>query len=388
MKIKYFTLVLTLFTSLQLFADEGQFHIYGKCSLVSQEVLEGFISFGDDRLWISEFSSKKLENPYAVLFSNNSQVLFGADKKQTPATHQFTCRYNDIRELRPIANNRLEVTVKGNRSIDVSYRFSKNPTIYLTDGTVKELSWEDIVLINFISSPNIAPKSYDKLYVGSVKSSQGVYFGIIEGRNYESTKRLPIAFTKEGEPDLMIEDVEMLDCEYGEHVRIKAGKNIGLYNIERRSNWGRVRIILPTIGSVEVPWKQLESITRVDSEQLSGSTYNSSTASTRLVGALKLRKEQTYNGPMAYDLDEALSIEFIEGGNDEFIYHLQFNAIASIEPRNYKYSLVTLKNGGRLSLGDYQDVTNSNDGVLMLNSSTYIPWEEIVLITFEPTADE
>lgn len=382
MKIKYSILLLfMLLLNTQLFAGEGRFHIYGRCTLVSQEVLEGFISFEDDNLWISQFSSQKLENPYAVLFSNNNQVVFGEDKRDRPGIHSFTCRYNDLKQLRPIANNRLEVTIKGNRSIDVSYKFRVRPIIYFTDGTSKKLDWEDIVSINFMSSPDVAPKTYDRLYVGSVKSTQGVYFGIIDGCDYYQSKGAPIKFTKNGKQSLTIDDVDMLECEFGEQVIVREGKNTGVYGIDKP--WNRVRINLPTIGTIDVPWRELESITRSDSKQLAGATYDSSPTPKRLVGTLTLRKGEEFRGPMAYDLDEAMNIEFLDGANNGFTYCLQLDAVESIEPRNYKYSLITLKNGGRLSLGDYQDVTNLNNGVLMLNSSTYIPWNEIMLIQFE-----
>lgn len=381
---KYLTLILLmLLANSALFANEGRFYIYGKCTFVSGEELDGFISFGSNRLWISNFTGEKLKNPYAKLFEDNRSITFGRNNRYTPDSHNFTCRYSDIKKMRPIANNRLEVTIKDNRSIDLFYRFSNNLVIHLPDNTYRVLNWEDIVSINFTNSPDVAPKIYPKLYVGNVKSSQGVCFGIIEGRNY-SNQNIPIEFfrlKKDGGEKISLSDVNSLEVENIRDVLVKEGKNSGVYLIKNRSSL--VRVILPTIGNIDVPWGQIINITKSDISRFNGGTYNDSPLPKRLTGSVTMKNDNSYSGALAYDLDEALNIEFIEGKNNGIIYRLQLEEIKSIEPRNYKYSLIILKSGGSLSLGDSQDVNSFNNGILMLNSSQYIPWREVSLIEFQ-----
>lgn len=383
MKKIYITLLLFILFNSSLFAGEGKYYIYGKCTLVSQEEIEGFITIGGDNLWISNFTSVKLGNPYAKLFSKNSLVRFGKDMKLTPSIHQFTCRYNDLKQLRPIANNKLELTIKNDKSIDVSYKFSNKLAISISDTTFRTLNWDDVVSVDFMASPDVAPSGYGKLYVGSVKSTQGVSFGIIEGLNEsgESASLRFVGFDSNGEHILNIDNISEIKCKRGEELSIKYGRRLIEYKIKNKQN--KIRVNLPTIGSIDIPWDKLESIVKGDVSSLQGATYGSSVASERLFGSVKLRNDQIYQGPLVYDLDEALNIEFIEGKNDQIYYRLLLDAIKSIEPRNYKYSLITLKNGGRLSLGDSQDVDYDNEGILLLNSNTYIPWRDVVSIQFE-----
>ena len=81
-----------------------------------------------------------------------------------------------------------------------------------------------------------------------------------------------------------------------------------------------------------------------------------------------------------------MNFEILDGNNDNIIYEIPFKFVSSIEPKNYKYSFVTLTKGGSLSLGDSPDVNNENSGMLVFPDTgipTYIPWKEIKLITFK-----
>ena len=400
MKAKYTLLVLLMLTfSLSSWAEEGRFYIYGKCTLVEDTKLEGFISIKGDKLWVSQFISTKLENPYAKLFPTDGSIYFGENRSNTPSSHSFICRYNDIKQLRPVAKNRLEVTIKNNRSIDVSYDFETDITIQLSNGDSKKLNWENIASISFMASSQTPPKNYPKLYVGSLESTQGIYFGIIEGLNY-SNKVIPIKFTNESDNDITLDNIDKLECETDRKIEITKGSvKLIADNIKVKRLITSARISLPTMGSIDIPWEKIKSIEKHDISIFNGATYESSIAPQRLTGSVKLNYKQktvnvlpdevdvnseyvTHSGPLAFDLDEALNIEFIEGRNDGIIYRLMLDGIESIEPKNYNYSLIYMKNGSRLSLGADQDVSFKNDGILMLNTKTYIPWRYIDNIKF------
>ena len=400
MKIKYTVLLALILTfSSTVFAEDGKFYIYGKCTLVENTELEGFISIKGDKLWISQFISTKLDNPYAKLFPTDGSIRFGENRNYLPATHSFICRYNDIKQLRPIAKDRLEITIKNNRSIDVEYNFENTITIQLPDGTTKILNWETIAKLSFMQAPQINPRNYPKLKIGSVESTQGIYFGVIQGLNY-SNQIVPIQITQGADENIDFSEIDKLECNKDRQVNITID-NILLNadNFRVKKSLTKIRVNLSTMGSIDVPWERIKSIKRSDLNEFQGATYESSIEPKRLNGEVKLNYKQnkvivkpnevdveavyaTHIGPLAYDLDEALNIEFIEGRNDGIIYRLMLDGIKSIEPKNYNYSLIHMKNGSKLSLGADHDVSFKNDGILMLNTKSYIPWRYIDIIHF------
>ena len=398
MRVKYIILLsIMLSFSLSAQAEEAKFYIYGKCTLVNNIEYEGFINIEESRMWVSRFTTIKRINPYAQLFKGDGLILFGEDRNTTPSIHGFTCRYNDLKQIRPIAKDVLEVTIKSNLSIDVSYSFQKNITIHLADGTSKTLNWKNISRVEFMQAPSHtqAPRSYPKLFVGSVESTQGVYFGVVEGVNH-SNKQTPIlAATQDPYKGLTINDTKKIVSKKNRSVEVSLANKTQNTMVHRSLKM--VRVTLPTMGTIDVPWSRVRSITKHDISELSGAMYGNSIPPKRLNGTVTLNYKRqsstkdiadttpeypTYSGPMAYDLDEALNIEFIEGRNDGISYLLVLNAIQAIQPRNYNYSLIHLKNGSRLSMGTDQDVTFYNEGILMLNSKTYIPWRYIDIIHF------
>jgi hypothetical protein len=61
--------------------------------------------------------------------------------------------------------------------------------------------------------------------------------------------------------------------------------------------------------------------------------------------------------------------------------------IASIEPYGRDSAVVTLRNGEELELEDSQDVSESHDGILVLDEDgeihEWIAWEDIEIVRFE-----
>ena len=115
-------------------------------------------------------------------------------------------------------------------------------------------------------------------------------------------------------------------------------------------------------------------------------TYDEFKAPNRLSGEVLLRNGQTLKGTIAYDLDESMDFEILDGKNDDISYRIPFKFVRSIEPKNYKYSFITLRNGSTLSLGDSPDVNETNSGLLVFPEGeipVYIPWKEIKLITLQ-----
>jgi sporulation protein YlmC with PRC-barrel domain len=58
--------------------------------------------------------------------------------------------------------------------------------------------------------------------------------------------------------------------------------------------------------------------------------------------------------------------------------------LAEISPKNWEYSSIKLTNGSSLILGESQDVSDQNEGMIVFEKGTpiYIPWDKIEKITF------
>jgi len=63
-----------------------------------------------------------------------------------------------------------------------------------------------------------------------------------------------------------------------------------------------------------------------------------------------------------------------------------YQNIKKIIPKNYKWSNIELKNGETILIGEMQDVSDRNDGVLVFENKedpVYFPWDKIEEIHFK-----
>jgi hypothetical protein len=135
-----------------------------------------------------------------------------------------------------------------------------------------------------------------------------------------------------------------------------------------------------------VPWREFESFEslQIMSQEQAYSDYKSPKG---LRGKVITISGEEYSGMIAYDLDEAWEFEVLDGKDDRVNYKIPFKNIKNIIPKNYAYSMVILRNGVNLLLGDSRDVSQENDGVLVFTSKdskpTYIRWSKIEEIIFD-----
>jgi hypothetical protein len=135
-----------------------------------------------------------------------------------------------------------------------------------------------------------------------------------------------------------------------------------------------------------VPWRDFESLEMLEDtrSELSYSDYSSPKG---LRGKVITITGEEHTGLIAYDLDEAWECEILDGKDDQVNYKIPFKNIKNIIPKNYAYSMVILRNGTNLLLGESRDVSQENDGVLVFASKDakpiYIRWSKIDEIIFD-----
>jgi len=142
----------------------------------------------------------------------------------------------------------------------------------------------------------------------------------------------------------------------------------------------------PRYGRVKIPWRDFE---RLELREIRGSGrgYDDYPAGTAMRGTVVDSSGVRHRGSIAFDLDETESWEMLNGSAVDIEYNIPFERIAAVEPRGRSAATVLLRTGEELRLEDGQDVTDSNDGVLVLqvegSGPRYIPWDEISRIELE-----
>ncbi|MBE0642172.1 MAG: hypothetical protein IH599_09055, partial [Bacteroidales bacterium] len=172
----------------------------------------------------------------------------------------------------------------------------------------------------------------------------------------------------------------------GSYVVLKDGNGLFLtssndVNAENRG----IIVFVPGQGMIDIPWEEFNRATFIP-EAADAMTYKAFEGARPLRGKVERVDGSTLAGDIVYDLDEAMSYEMLNGRQELSEWEIPFSNISSIKPKNYKYSLITLKNGSELLLGRMQDVSEANDGILVFPGTggpVYVPWEKISQIRFE-----
>jgi hypothetical protein len=140
-------------------------------------------------------------------------------------------------------------------------------------------------------------------------------------------------------------------------------------------------------GRVEVPWQEFRSLT-LDPPGGSGRGYDDYRLAGALRGVVETRDGARHKGRLVLDLDEAEGWEMLDGSADDLDYAIPFGRVASLEPRGRLGTDVILDSGFEVRLEDSHDVSEDNDGVVVLGASgeTYVPWAKVQRITLTPAA--
>jgi len=99
-----------------------------------------------------------------------------------------------------------------------------------------------------------------------------------------------------------------------------------------------------------------------------------------------LRARPVFRRGRVFDLDERASWEMLNGSRNGIEYNVPFALIRAIEPQRGEASRVILRSGTEIVLGDGQDVSESNDGVVVIDAGgteTHFPWIEVRRIDFD-----
>ena len=385
-------------------AQSSSGFMYGKI-YTATNTYEGQIRWGNEEAFWTDFfnASKKSSGSYKKLVSvdkkeESSWLDFDWDIlsiwENQATVHQFSCQFGDIKELEIINKNNARIQFKNGLQMEV------NGEGYNDIGTKvqvldKELgwtsiNWDKIQKVEFSSIPKGSSHLAMSPLYGTVETNRKEKFtGYIQWDHDErvSTDKLD-AESDDGKISVPFSEVISIEKRSsGSDVVFKSGRQLYLTgtNDVDLDNKG-VIVLQPGKGMVDIPWSAFKKVSFAAAAS-SGPAYESFTTPKQLSGTVLLYDAKEVSGKMIFDLDETLDVETLEGKDNDIEYTIPFRNIKSIKPKNSDYSIIELKNGETLLLGDGRDVSAQNDGIIIMvkgkKEPTHLRWKNIEQIIFD-----
>ena len=384
--------------------------LYGSITTIEGKTYEGPIRWGDEEVFLSDiFNSEKISNPYIKYLNqsdfkknyksssrsnNRDWVNVSVSKNRynsNSLARKFQCRFGDIQSITITGRESVNLELKSEKFIDLSGGSNDiNTRVSILDIELGllTLNWNKIEIIRFFRPKQMTTDSFGQGIYGKLTTTQGVFTGFVQ---WDHDERL-LADKLDGKSsdgDLKIPFKKIKSITKRENaclVKLASGRELELYgtNDVNSSNKGII-VNLPNIGRADFHWKHFISFEILDQKTPESLCDTSFPNSERLYGKIFTKAGQELEGIIAYDLDEAMDSELLNGYNDDIKFSIPFRNIKSIKPMSSAYASVVLNSGETLFLGDQADVSNKNAGILIFTSSdefSIIKWDELEKVVF------
>lgn len=405
---KFFGLIaLVCFLSTGAFSQIDKALIYGTVSTIDGNKYTGQIRWGDEEtFWVDEFNSTKIENPYNRWVKNDKiqEMKFKDDDGEWAFMslwkdnnccdyhfnkHQFVCRFGDIKTLEPTGRSEVTLTFKDDSKMNVSGGSNDiGATIRVLDSEIGDMKirWDRVNRVDFKEGPAKLEKKIGEPMYGKLKTMRGEFEGFIQWDHEECLSVDKIdGHNNNGKISLDMGDIRKIEkFGRGSKITLKSGREIELFNTNDvdASNRG---IVARTkdFGKVLVEWRDFEYVEFMDNYK-DGATmkYSDFDKPKRIKGIVNTVADKSVEGLIVYDIDETYDYELLEGNDYEIKYSIPFRDIKEITPKNYNYCTVSLKSGKSVLIGDSQDVSDRNDGIMIFKSENdeepvLVPWKAV-----------
>ncbi|OEK07103.1 hypothetical protein [Roseivirga misakiensis] len=407
-----------LIISNQSNAQKNSF-IYGKVTTISGDVYTGPIRWGSKNaqkaevFWVEVFNGTKTSNDLLKYLSKSEieELSQGEESggswlnidlgvlsiwadKFTDTPHEFKARFGDLKSIEPVKRDRAMVTFKNGTSMEIKAGNSEDigGSIGVYDFELGEvmLSWGRVEKVEFMASPKTQEEGFGKPIYGVVNAGRkGTFKGQIEWDSDERfLEEVLDGKDRDGDKKVPFRSIQkIVKQRNGVDLTLKSGRSLYLTGSNDVNNENRGIVVNdPDVGQVKIAWRDFIELNISDDESLRMS-YDDFLPSRGLNAKVITIQGDEYDGLIAFDLDEAYEFELLDANDDEAEFQIVFRNIKSIIPKNYNYSMVELKNGERLLLGDHRDVSENNAGVLVFPSKNaepiYIKWSKIDEIIFD-----
>jgi hypothetical protein len=137
-------------------------------------------------------------------------------------------------------------------------------------------------------------------------------------------------------------------------------------------------------GEVELRWRDLDRV-----ELTTPPAGASPPTADRLHGIVRTRAGVELTGYVAWDMDETLASDVLQGRQDRQDQEIEFASIAALRPDGPRATRVTLRSGEELVLMGTNDVNESNRGIEVSDPAlgrVIVPWGALESLVFAPPA--
>jgi hypothetical protein len=290
---------------------------------------------------------------------------------------------SDLRVDLQMKNNFVYRLKNGSNDVGATIRIMDEK-----EGLVK-LPWDAIKRVEFMDSPVDLPDRFGDPLTGTVYSAEGEFKGQIEWDQDERLTTDVLNGDNDGEdmgiPFGTIHSI--VKFQEGSQVVMVTGEEFILTGSNDVNNENRgIVVTVEGIGRIKIPWDQFIKVTFDPDIRYEGPAYNDFPVAESLRGTVFTRSGQTLWGGIVYDLDEAFDTEFLQGKSMEIEYQIPFRNVGSIVPLDDQSSQIQLMSGEKLTLGNMQDVSRANDGILIIgddSSRVKISWDEVLEVRFK-----
>ncbi|MGV3507724.1 MAG: hypothetical protein ACO1N7_00440 [Sphingobacteriaceae bacterium] len=395
----------TLLSFSALAQNEGI--IYGEIVLKDKSSFVGPIRWSGGQLLWSDILLVSKTNSYILKYLNKTQLNRLNDKsgnqsldwqfmnlwkdKMPERKDELLCRFGDIASIHITGTAQAQIYLKSGSKIRVetneneSRHLGKDITIY--DEKLRKIKWEQISRINFRGTPEDF-KPFKGLLYGTVSTSAGVLTGFIQWdkMKFLSNQKLKGKIGNSTETSeykfATIHAIEKRDK--GALIKFHSDEKVFLKNSRDVNSSNRGMVVMnPVWGRAIVEWEAFHSVRLLDVPKDLG--YEAYPKPKKIYSTVSTTDGKMYKGNCTFDLDEEWNMELLEGSSNNVHFQIPFSQVSKLAPVGDNESRVVLKNDKVLNLGNHNDVTNKNWGLIvwLINSKyQYIPWNKVNEISF------
>ena len=301
---KFIVILLSNFIFTISFAQtDAAYRIFGEIMTVENKVYKGFITWnGNKNYWIDFFEASKIENPYRSYFKRSDGLVFRANDREfiTPPTHNFCCRFGNIKSIRPTDVNEIVLQLKNGDRLTLVKGYSSDINTHIRITTPTEttsIKWDHISEIHFMGADKEAIAPETNQVAGTVKSTQGIYKGIIYWNSQQRQSQ-----EKMNQINIFLNKIKKLYAFKGKNGNHTFGliplvspnddpadaQINALYPVEN------ITINMPNIGSVCVSRAQFEELTIIPISELNLLSYDDFPSPQAIKGEVVTRSPVTW----------------------------------------------------------------------------------------------
>lgn len=376
-------------------AQAGEYRIYGDIYTVMNTKVSGYITWGKCLYWSDLFRAMKTANTYTDYMDVISREG-GNQVEGFMQTHLFSCRFGNIRRVRLVGQNRVELEIRDGNRIELKDWRPGGYYVTIEADEKRQIQWDHVSEIVFRAVPDGAAAPKDVPITGVVETRYGMYKGIVQwDLDENSLDHLLDGRVESSGVSVAFKNIKsILGLQNSCKVTLQSGRELSMWgenDVDQRNRG--IAVSMPSVGQVIVHWDDFRAFRALPLNEVKLMTYDDFPGPGRLRGQVETNNGKILEGIIVFDLDESMNFELLDGWNGNVQYRIPFRNLQVIEPKNHKYTWIQLRSGAELVLGNERDVNSDNDGLLLFRGTddvTYLRWRDVKRITLwtNDNADE